>query len=149
MEVVLLQDVDKLGAQNAIVKVRPGYARNFLIPRGLALVANDGNRKFANEKAKQQQRRDEKLLSQLQTIVDQLKRTVVKVGAKTGTSGKIFGSVTTLQLADAIKKQFGVNVDRKKISLIDEEIKTLGTYKALVDLHKDVKVEIDFEVVAE
>src|SRR5688572_30030456 len=149
MEVVLLQDVDKLGAQNAIVKVRPGFARNFLIPRGLALVANDGNKKFANEKQKQQSRREEKLLSQLQTIVDQLRKTVVKIGAKTGTSGKIFGSVTTLQLADAIKKQFGVNIDRKKISLIDEEIKMLGTYKALVDLHKDVKVEIDFEVVAE
>jgi large subunit ribosomal protein L9 len=120
-----------------------------LIPRGLALVANDGNKKFATEKQKQQQRREEKLLSQLQTIVDQLRKTVVKIGAKTGTSGKIFGSVTTLQLADAIKKQFGVGVDRKKISILEEDIKTLGTYKALVDLHKDVKVEIDFEVVAE
>lgn len=149
MEVVLLQDVDKLGAQNAIVKVKPGFARNYLIPRGLALVANEGNKKFAQEKQKQAARREEKLVSQLQTIVDQLKKTVVKIGAKTGTSGKIFGSVTTLQLADALKKQFSVNVDRKKISILEEEIKTLGTYKALVDLHKDVKVEIDFEVVAE
>jgi len=149
MEVVLLQDVDKLGAQSQIVKVKPGFARNYLIPRGLALVANEGAKKFAVEKQKQQQRREEKLLSQLQTIVDQLRRNVVKVGAKTGTSGKIFGSVTTLQLSDAIKKQFGVNVDRKKISILEEDIKMLGTYKALVDLHKDVKVEIDFEVVAE
>lgn len=149
MEVVLLQEVDKLGAQNAIVKVKPGFARNFLIPRGLALVANEGNKKFALEKQKQAQRREEKLVSQLQNIVDQLKKTVVKIGAKTGTSGKIFGSVTTLQLAEAIKKQFGVNVDRKKVSILEEDIKTLGTYKALVDLHKDVKVEIDFEVVAE
>lgn len=149
MEVVLLQDVDKLGTQNAIVKVKPGFARNYLIPRGLALVANDGNKKFAQEKQKQAARREEKLVSQLQTIVDQLRNTVVKIGAKTGTSGKIFGSVTTLQLADAIKKQFGVNVDRKKVSILEEDIKTLGTYKALVDLHKDVKVEIDFEVVAE
>jgi len=149
MEVVLLQDVDKLGTQHQIVKVRPGFARNYLIPRGLAQAASGGARKLALEKQKQQQRREEKLMSQLQTIVDQLKKTVVRVGAKTGTSGKIFGSVTTLQLAEAIKKQFGVNVDRKKISILEEDIKVLGTYKALVDLHKDVKVEIDFEVVAE
>ncbi len=149
MDVVLLQDVDKLGAQHQIVKVKPGYARNYLIPKGMALLATDGNKKMANEREKQQSRRDEKILSQLQTIVDQLKKNVLKIGAKTGTSGKIFGSVTTLQLADAIKKQFSVNVDRKKITLLEDEIKTLGTYKALVDLHKDVKVEIDFEVVAE
>lgn len=149
MEVVLLQDVDKLGAQHQIVKVRPGYARNYLIPRGLAQPASQGARKLAAERHKQQQRREEKLMSQLQTIVDQLRKTVVKVGAKTGTSGKIFGSVTTLQLADAIKKTFGINVDRKKISILEEDIKVLGTYKALVDLHKDVKVEIDFEVVGE
>lgn len=149
MEVVLLQDIDKLGAQHQIVKVRPGYARNYLIPRGLALAATEGARKLALEKQKQQQRREEKLMSQLQHIVDQLKKTVVKVGAKVGTSGKIFGSVTTLQLSDAIKKTFGVNVDRRKITLLDEDIKVLGTYKALVELHKDVKVEIDFEVAAE
>ena len=149
MDVVLLQDVDKLGAQHQIVKVKSGYARNYLIPKGMALLATDGNKKMANEREKQQSRRDEKILSQLQTIVDQLKKNVLKIGAKTGTSGKIFGSVTTLQLADAIKKQFSVNVDRKKITLLEDEIKTLGTYKALVDLHKDVKVEIDFEVVAE
>jgi large subunit ribosomal protein L9 len=149
MEVVLLQDVDKLGAQHQIVKVKPGYARNFLIPRGLAQAASDGSRALALEKQKQQQRREEKLMSQLQDIVDKLRKTVVKVGAKTGTSGKIFGSVTTLQLADAIKKTFSVNVDRKKITIMEEDIKTLGNYKAMVELHKDVKVEIDFEVVAE
>ena len=149
MEVVLLQDVDKLGTQHQVVKVRPGYARNFLIPNGLAQAASEGARKHAVEKQKQQQRREEKLMGQLQHIVDQLKKTVVKIGAKTGTSGKIFGSVTTLQLAEAIKKNFGVNIDRKKISILEEDIKMLGTYKALVELHKDVKVEIDFEVVAE
>ncbi len=149
MEVVLLQDVEKLGAQSQIVKVRPGFARNFLIPRGFAVAASEGARKFAVEKQKQTQRREEKLMSQLQTIVDKLKNTVVKVGAKVGTSGKIFGSVTTLQLADAIKKTFSVNVDRKKITILEEDIKVLGSYKALVELHKDVKVEVGFEVVAE
>ncbi|HXH20271.1 MAG TPA: 50S ribosomal protein L9 [Chitinophagales bacterium] len=149
MEVVLLQDVEKLGAQFQVVKVRPGYARNYLIPRGLAQVADDGTKRLAAEKQKQQQRREEKLMGQLQNIVDQLKKTVIKVGAKVGTSGKIFGSVTTLQLSESIKKAFGVNVDRRKITLLEEDIKVLGTYKALVELHKDVKVEIDFEVVAE
>ncbi|GIV34782.1 MAG: 50S ribosomal protein L9 [Chitinophagales bacterium] len=149
MEVVLLQDIENLGSQYQIVKVKPGYARNYLIPRGLALIANEGNRKMSAEKQKQAKRREEKLLSQLQSIVDQLKMNAVRVGAKVGTSGKIFGSVTTLQIAEAIKKQFGVTVDRKKITILEEDIKVLGTYKALVDLHKDVKVEIDFEVVAE
>ena len=149
MEVVLLQDVEKLGAQHQIVKVRPGYARNYLIPKGLAQTATVQARNLANERQKQQQRREEKLMGQLQDIVDKLKNTVIKIGAKTGTSGKIFGSVTTLQLTEAIKKEFGVSVDRKKITIMEEDIKMVGTYKAMVDLHKDVKVEIDFEVVAE
>jgi len=149
MEVVLLQDVEKLGTQHEIVKVSSGYARNFLIPNRLAQTATDGARKLANERQKQQQRREEKLMGQLQDIVDKLKTTIVKVGAKTGTSGKIFGSITTLQLADAIKKAFGISVDRKKITILEEDIKMVGTYKAMVDLHKDVKVEIDFEVAAE
>ena len=149
MDVVLLQDIEKLGAQHQIVQVKPGYARNFLIPNRLAQTATKEARRLANERQKQQQRREEKLMGQLQDIVDQLKKTVVKVGAKTGTSGKIFGSVTTLQLADAIKKAFGVTVDRKKITILEEDIKMVGTYKAMVELHKDVKVEIDFEVAAE
>ena len=145
----MLQDVEKLGAQHQIVKVRPGYARNYLIPKGLAQTATVQARNLANERQKQQQRREEKLMGQLQDIVDKLKNTVIKIGAKTGTSGKIFGSVTTLQLTEAIKKEFGVSVDRKKITIMEEDIKMVGTYKAMVDLHKDVKVEIDFEVVAE
>lgn len=148
MEIVLLQDIENLGDQNDIVKVKPGYARNYLIPQGMAVVASGGNRRLALEKQKQAERREELLMSQMQEIVDKLKSTVIRVGAKTGTSGKIFGSVTTIQLADAIKEQLGINIDRKKITL-PEEVKTLGTYKAEIDLHKDVKVEVDFEVEGE
>lgn len=148
MEVVLLQDVENLGVQNDIIKVKSGYGRNYLIPKGLALVSNESNKKFALEKQKQAARREEHIMSKLQEIVDTLKGTVVKVGAKVGTTEKIFGSITTHQLADAIKKQLNVNIDRKKIT-IPEDIKTLGTYTAAIDLHQDVKVEVTFEVFGE
>jgi len=148
MEIVLLQDVERLGDQGEMVKVKSGYGRNYLIPKGMALVANDSNRKIALEKKKQAERREELLMSKLQEVVDSLKSNVIKIGAKVGTSGKIFGSVTTLQLADAIKSQISVKIDRKKI-VLPEDIKTIGSYTAEIDLHKDVKVELNFEVVAE
>lgn len=148
MEVILLQDVANLGKQHELVKVRPGYGRNFLLPKKMAVVASDAERKQLAERQKQDARREEKLMSQLQTIVDTLKSTVFTVATKAGTSGKIFGSVTTVQLADTIKKQKNINIDRKKISLA-EEVKNLGTYTADVQLHKDVEVKINFEVVAE
>lgn len=148
MEIVLLQDVENLGTQSELVKVKAGYARNYLIPKGMAIVANDSNKKHAEEIRKQGERREELLMSQLQDIVDALKNKTVTVGAKVGTSGKIFGSVTSIQLADAIKKQLHINIDRKKITIL-EEIKTLGTFKAEIDLHQDVKVETVFEVVGE
>ena len=146
MEVILLQDVAHLGKQNDLVKVRAGYGRNLLLPKGLAALATESQRKQLEERLKQDARREEKIMSQLQLIVDTLKSTVFQVGAKSGTSGKIFGSVTNVQLADAIKKQKNINIDRKKITLA-EEVKNLGTYTANVNLHKDVEVTISFEVV--
>jgi large subunit ribosomal protein L9 len=146
MEVILLQDVAKLGKQNELVKVRPGYGRNFLIPKGLASLATESQRKQLAERIKHDARREEKLMSQLQQIVDTLKSTVFQVAAKSGTSGKIFGSVTNVQLADAIKKQKNINIDRRKITII-EDVKNLGSYTANVSLHKDVEVSISFEVV--
>jgi large subunit ribosomal protein L9 len=146
MEVILLQDVAHLGKHNDLVKVRPGYGRNFLLPKGLATLATDSQRKQLEERLKHDVRREEKLMSQLQTIVDTLKSTVFQVAAKSGTSGKIFGSVTNVQLADAIKKQKNINLDRRKITLA-EDVKNLGTYTANVNLHKDVEVTISFEVV--
>lgn len=148
MEVILLQDVDKLGLKNDLVKVKPGYGRNYLIPQGLAMTANAGNRKLWEEYQKQAERREDKLMKELQTVVDKLKNNVVRVGAKAGTSEKLFGSITTLQVADAIKTQLGVNIDRRKIALPDE-VKTLGNYTANVHLHKDVDVELNIEVFAE
>lgn len=148
MELILLQDVEHLGLQNDLVTVKPGYGRNYLIPKGMAVVANVSNKKSLAEAAKQSARREEKLMAALQSVVDTLKNSVIKVGAKAGTSEKIFGSVTTLQIAEALKKQKNISIDRKKIHL-PEEIKTLGSYHAVVELHKDVKVDLAFEVVAE
>ncbi len=142
------QDVEKLGLKNDLVTVKPGYGRNYLIPQGLAVVANAGNRKAWEELQKQNDRREEKLMQELQTVVDKLKSASITVGAKAGTSEKIFGSVTTLQLADSLKKQLGISIDRKKITL-PEDVKMLGEYTATVNLHKDLEVELKFEVVAE
>lgn len=148
MDVILKQDVEKLGLKNDLVTVKPGYGRNYLIPQGLAVVANAGNRKAWEELQKQNDRREDKLMQELQTVVDKLKEANITVGAKAGTSEKIFGSVTTLQLADSLKKQLGISIDRKKITLPDE-VKMLGAYVATVNLHKDLEVELKFEVVAE
>lgn len=148
MELILLQDVEKLGKENELVKVRPGFGRNYLLPRRLAVVATEASKKQIAEREKQDVRREEKLMKELVKVVDVLKDTVFTVGAKTGTSGKIFGSVTTLQLSQAIKKAKGFTIDRRKISFT-EEPKNLGTYTANIDLHKDAPVTVTFEVVAE
>ena len=149
MDVVLLQDVDNLGVKNDLVNVKPGYARNYLIPRGLAVNANKANLKWREELVKQTQRKEDKMLAGIQEVVDKLKGATIKVGAKVGTSGKIFGSVTPIQIADSVKKQLGAEVDRKKVE-ISEEVKTLGTYTATVNLHKSIDpVEVKFEVVEE
>jgi large subunit ribosomal protein L9 len=148
MEVILTQDVDKLGSYNEVVKVRPGFARNFLIPKGLALVANNTNKKVIAEKVKQYQAKQEKVMAELRLVAEQLNNAVITIGAKTGTSGKIFGAVTTLQVAEAIKKQKNFEIDRKKITLT-EDIKMLGTYAATIQLHKELPVSINVEVVGE
>ena len=148
MEVILIQDVDNLGAANELVKVRNGYARNYLIPRKLALEANPSNRKQQEEKAKQQQKKEAKMLAELNLVIAKLKESPLKIGAKTGTSGKIFGSVTSLQLSRAIREQKGYDIDRKKINISDE-VKELGTYKASIDFGNGNNTEVDFEVVGE
>jgi large subunit ribosomal protein L9 len=148
MEVILTNDVDKLGFKNDLVKVKPGYGRNYLIPQGLAIVANASNKKAWEDLKRQDARREDKLMKELQTVVDKLKNATVKVGAKAGTNEKLFGTVTSLQLADAIKKQLSIPIDRKKIQM-PEEVKTLGAFVAVVDLHKDLKVDLNFEVFAE
>ena len=148
MEVILIQDVDNLGAANEVVKVRNGYARNFLIPQKIALEANPSNLKQLEERMKQVRKKEEKMLAEINVVIGKLKEAPLKVGAKTGTSGKIFGSVTSLQLSRAIREQKGYNIDRKKIS-IPEEVQELGAYKATIDFGNGKSTEVDFEVVGE
>ena len=148
MEVILIQDVDHLGARNEVVKVRNGYARNYLLPRHLAVEHNAGNKKQLEERMKQVRKQEDKRLAQINNVIDKLKEAPLKIGAKTGTSGKIFGSVTSLQITRAIREQRGYEIDRKRISIVDE-VKELGTYKANIEFGNGQSTEIEFEVVAE
>ena len=148
MEVILIQDVDNLGAANEVVKVKNGYARNFLLPRQLAVEASLSNRKQLEERMKQAKKKEDKMLAEVNNVVEKLKEAPLKVGAKTGTSGKIFGSVTPLQISRAIREQKGYEIDRKKIQIIDE-VKELGTYKANIDFGNGQSAEVEFEVVGE
>jgi large subunit ribosomal protein L9 len=140
--------VDNLGATNEVVKVRNGYARNYLIPQKFALEANPSNLKQLEERMKHVRKKEEKMLAELNNVISKLKDGAIKVGAKTGTSGKIFGSVTPLQISRAIREQKGYEIDRKKIH-IQDEVKELGTYKATIDFGNGNSTEIDFEVAGE
>ncbi len=148
MEIILLTDIEGLGRRDDVVTVKNGYGRNYLIPKRMAVVANKRNSNMLKERTRQSDLKTEKMMGKIRAAVSQLEGSALQVGAKVGTSGKIFGSVTNIQLADAIKKATGLEIDRRKITIIDE-IKELGTYKAELDLHKDVKPEIEFTVVAE
>lgn len=148
MEIILIQDVDNLGAKNEVVKVRNGYARNYLFPRQLAVENNLSNKAQLEERLKQVRKKEEKMLAQINSVIEKLKEAPLKVGAKTGTSGKIFGSVTSLQISRAIREQRGYEIDRKKIQIVDE-VKELGSYKANIDFGNGHSTEVEFEVVAE
>ncbi len=148
MEVILIQDVDHLGGANEVVKVKNGYARNYLIPRKFAVEASPSNIKQLDEKMKQKRKIEEKMLAEVNSVIEKLKESPLKVGAKTGTSGKIFGSVTPLQISRAIREQKGYEIDRKKITISDE-VKEIGTYKAQIDFGNGKGTEIEFEVVGE
>ncbi len=148
MEVILIKDVENVGDANTLVKVRNGYGRNYLIPQGLAVIANDSSRRMLNERLKATDAREKKLLDQLNEVIDKLQSGTIKVGAKVGQSDKIFGSITNVQLAEAIKKQTGLAIDRKKI-ILPEDVKTLGSYEATIALQKDHNVVVKFEVTEE
>ena len=148
MDVILIQDVDNLGGRNELVKVKNGYARNFLIPQGFAVEANPSNRKQLDEKLKVAKKKEAAMLAQINSVIAKLQEAPLKVGAKTGTSGKIFGSVTALQISRGIRDQKGYEIDRKKISF-NEDVKELGSYKATIDFGNGQNAEVDFEVVAE
>jgi len=148
MEIILIQDVDNLGAKNEVVKVRNGYARNYLLPRHLAVENSPSNKAQLEERLKQVRKKEEKMLAQINSVIEKLKEAPLKIGAKTGTSGKIFGSITSLQISRAIREQRGYEIDRRKINIADE-VKELGTYKASIDFGNGHSTEVEFEVVAE
>jgi large subunit ribosomal protein L9 len=148
MQVILIKDVDNLGSAHELVEVKPGYARNYLIPGLFAVEASQSNVKIMEERRKQMQKREDKLIAEINNVTETLKASPIKVGAKVGTSGKIFGSVTAIQLARAIREQKGYEIDRRRISILDE-VKEAGTFKANIDFGKENVVEIEFEVVAE
>ncbi len=148
MNIILLKDMDKLGDKHTIVSVKPGYGRNYLIPQGVGVVANASNKKkleslIADEEAKESAR-----LEDYRAIAAQLDGQSIKIGVKAGTSGKIFGSVTNVQLAQALKEQLNLDIERKKI-ILPEDVKEVGTYEATINLHKEVSKKIAFELIAE
>jgi len=147
MEVILKQDIKNLGEKDDIVNVKPGYGRNFLIPQGFAQLATPSARKVFAENIKQAQFKQEKIRKDADAIAAKLEGVKLTIGAKAGESGKIFGAINTIQIADALKKQ-GFEVDRRRITF-ETEPKMVGEYVANLNLHKEVKVQVPFEVVAE
>lgn len=148
MQVILKDDVANLGAKNDIVDVKPGYGRNFLIPRGIAVLATESARKVHAENIRQRAHKEAKIKESALELAKKLEGKSLTIGAKTSTSGKIFGSVNTIQIAEALEKE-GFVVDRKNISIKEDSVKEVGTYTATVKLHREVKVEVAFNVVAE
>jgi large subunit ribosomal protein L9 len=149
MEIILTQDVKNLGYKNDIVNVKPGYARNFLIPQGMAILATESARKVLAENMRQQAYKQEKIKKEAQELATVLEGLALRIPAKAATTGKIYGSVNNVQIANAIKEAKNIDIDRKQILVDDDTIKEVGNYKAKIRLHKDVIVEISFEVFAE
>lgn len=148
MEVILKKNVDKLGYANEVVTVKPGYGRNFLIPQGYAVLATASAKKAHEEILKQKAHKESKILAEAEAVAAKLEGVVVKIATKAGDNGKIFGSVNTLQLAEALKKE-GFDIDRKSLKIKEEPIKELGTFEATANLHKGVIPSFKFEVVGE
>jgi large subunit ribosomal protein L9 len=149
MELILIKDVEKLGFADDVVNVRPGFALNYLIPQGFGVIKNEGNLAQLSGRVKAREKREAKLLEQFNEISARLQSATLKIGAKVGTTGKIFGSVSVYHVAEAIKNQLQVEVDRRKIKINEGEVKQLGTYTAEVGLGASHKVTVTFEVVAE
>lgn len=149
MEIILTKDVAKLGYKDDIVTVKNGYANNFLIPQGYAVLATEGMKKMLAENKKQRAFKEEKIKQDAEALAAQINGLTVKIAAKAGTSGKIFGSVNAIQIAEALKEQHNMDIDRKKISIPGEAIKEIGQHKAIIDLHREVKAEINLDVFAE
>ena len=148
MDIILLQDIDKVGDKYTVTTVKNGFGRNFLIPRGMAIIANKTNLSRLADYKNRESSMQEKMLSTYEEMATALKGKTLKIGVKAGTSGKIFGSVTTLQFVQELKNQFNIELDKKRI-ILPTEVKEVGTYKAVLDLHKKVQPELAFELIAE
>jgi len=148
MKIILKQDIEKLGQKNDILTVKTGYARNYLIPKGFAIQATDSQIKIHNENLKQRAHKEEKIKNEAEKLAQKLAGVKLVIGAKVSSAGKIFGSVNTIQLAEALNAK-GYEIDRRNILLGEDAIKEVGNYKAVVKLHRDVKVDLEFEVIAE
>ena len=148
MDIILKENIEGLGYESDLVTVKDGYGRNYLIPTGKAVLATESAKKVREENLRQSAHKEAKIVEEANAAATKLAELAIKIGAKVGESGKIFGSVNTIQLAEAINS-LGVTIDRKHISIIDEPIKSVGSYKAKVKFHKSVETEITFEVVGE
>lgn len=148
MEVILKKNVDNLGYVNETVTVKPGYGRNFLIPQGYAVLATASAKKAHAEIMKQKAHKETKVLAEAEELGKKIEATSIKIVTKAGDKGKIFGSVNTVQLSEALKAQ-GIEIDRKSIKIIMEPIREVGSYEAIANLHKDVKTTFTFEVIGE
>jgi large subunit ribosomal protein L9 len=149
MEIILKKDVTDLGYAHDVVTVKDGYARNFLIPQGHAVMATESNKKINAEDLRQKSFKAQKTLKEAELVARSLENVTVKIGAKAAETGKIYGSVNAIQIADALREQFKIDIDRKKIHVDGESIKELGNYSASIRLHKEILVTINFEVIAE
>lgn len=147
MEIILKLDIQGLGYKNDIVKVKSGYGRNYLIPNGSAIIANESNKRMIQENVRQAAHKAEKLKQDAQSLADKIGELSIDIGTKAGESGKIFGAITVNQIADMLKSK-GFEVDRKKV-IMKENPKQVGTYIVTLDLHKEVKHEVTVNVVAE
>jgi large subunit ribosomal protein L9 len=148
MELILKKNVDKLGYKDDIVEVKPGYALNFLIPQGYGIIASESEKKAHAEVLRQRSHKEEKVKEEAQAIATKINGITIKIGAKVGENGRIFGSVNTVQLSEALKAE-GIDVDRKSLKIVQEPIKEVGTYAAEANLHKEVSAEFSFEVTGE
>ena len=146
MEIILLTDIANLGHKDDIVDVKQGYGRNYLIPQGYAILATPSARKVVAENLRQRAHKEAKLKAEAEEIAAQLAEVKLTTGAKTSSTGKIFGSVNSIMISESLKEK-GFDIDRKKIVLKD--VKEIGTYTALIKLHREVKVDVEFEVVSE
>jgi len=148
MEIILLQDVARLGSKDDVVAVKNGYGRNYLIPQKMAVIATESAKKVLAENTKQRAHKEAKLKDLALGVAERLKAVQLTIGAKTSTTGKIFGSINTIMLAEAINSK-GFEIDRKQIMISDDSVKEIGSYTAKIKLHKEVIVELGFEVVSE